>query len=322
MDIFYPLQKFADWLVYNVFNLESTSRLGGSINFFVYDSLKIFLLLFVITIFMSWLRFYLPIEKLRDFLLKHKFYGLDYFLASLFGALTPFCSCSSIPLFIGFVGAGIPLGVTFAFLITSPLINEVAVALFIGIFGVKITIIYVVAGMLVGMVGGYILGKMKGEKYVEEFVFQTQVKTGIEKNKKINKQIIKNIFVEAWCIIKKVALYILLGLAIGAVIHGYIPENFFAIYLERAGFWGVPLAVILGVPMYANAAGVIPIVQALIEKGVPIGTAMAFMMAVVGLSLPEGVMLKKVLQWPLLLSFFGVVTLGIIIIGFLFNIIL
>ena len=322
MDIFYPLQKIADWLVYSIFNLEPISRLGESVNFFVYDSLKIFLLLFIITIFMSWLRFYLPIEKLRDFLTKHKFYGLDYFLASLFGALTPFCSCSSIPLFIGFVGAGIPLGVTFAFLITSPLINEVAVALFIGIFGIKITLVYVVAGMLIGMVGGYILGKIKGEKYVEEFVFQTNVKTGTQENKKINKQIIKSIFIEAWGIIKKVALYILLGLAIGAFIHGYIPENFFAIYLERAGFFGVPLAVILGVPMYANAAGVIPIVQALIEKGVPIGTALAFMMAVVGLSLPEGIMLKKVLKWPLLLSFFGVVTLGIIFIGFLFNIIL
>ncbi len=322
MDFFYPLQKIADWLVYNIFNLKPTSRLGESVNFFVYDSLKIFLLLFVITIFMSWLRFYLPIEKLRDFLLKHKFYGLDYFLASLFGALTPFCSCSSIPLFIGFVGAGIPLGVTFAFLITSPLINEVAVALFIGIFGVKITLIYIAAGMLVGMVGGYILGKMKGEKYVEKFVFQTQVKSGTEKNKKINKKIIENIFRDARCIIQKVALYILLGLAVGAFIHGFVPENFFAVYLERAGFWGVPLAVILGVPMYANAAGVIPIMQALIEKGVPIGTALAFMMAVVGLSLPEGIMLKKVLQWPLLLSFFGVVTLGIIIIGFLFNIIL
>jgi len=296
--------------------------LGTSINFFLYDSLKIFLLLFVITLFMSWLRFYLPIEKLRDFLAKHKFYGLDYFLASLFGALTPFCSCSSIPLFIGFVGAGIPLGVTFAFLITSPLINEVAVALFIGIFGVKITIIYVVAGMLIGMIGGYILGKMKGEKYVEKFVFQTQVKSGIEKNKKINKQIIKNIFREAWSIIQKVALYILLGLVVGAFIHGFIPENFFAIYLEKAGFLGVPLAVILGVPMYVNAAGIIPIVQALIEKGVPIGTALSFMMAVVGLSLPEALMLKRIMKWNLLLKFFGIVTLGIIIIGFLFNIIL
>lgn len=322
MDIFYPLQKIADWLVYNLFNLESTAQLGLALNFFVYDSLKIFLLLLVITVFMSWLRFYLPIERLRDFLTKHKFYGLDYFLASLFGALTPFCSCSSIPLFIGFVGAGIPLGVTFTFLITSPLINEVAVALFIGIFGVKVTLIYIGAGMLIGIVGGYILGKMKGEKYVEEFVFQTHIKKAEQNNKKISKQIIKNIFRDAWSIIQKVALYILLGLALGAFIHGYVPENFFVIYLEKAGFFGVPLAVILGVPMYANAAGVIPIVQVLIEKGIPIGTALAFMMAVVGLSLPEGVMLKKVLKWPLLLSFFGIVTLGIIIIGFLFNIIL
>lgn len=323
MDFFYPLQKLVDWLTYNIFNLEATSRLGSSINFFLYDSLKIFLLLFVIVIFMSVLRFYLPIEKLRDFLAKHKLYGLDYLLAAIFGAITPFCSCSSIPLFIGFVGAGIPLGVTFSFLITSPLVNEVAVALFIGIFGIKVTLLYVLAGILIGVVGGFIMGKLKGEKYIADFIFKTNNQQDVCENKKIfSHKIIKIIWVESWSIIKKVSLYVLLGVGLGALIHGYIPENFFSYYLGRAGFWGVPVAVILGVPMYANAAGVIPIIQALIDKGIPIGTALAFMMAVVGLSAPEALMLKRIMKWNLLLKFFGVVTIGIIIIGFLFNIIL
>ena len=323
MDIFYPFEFFSKWLVYDVINIAN-NHLAESIEFFIYDTFKIFFLIIIVTHFMSLLRYYLPIEKLRDFLTSHKFYGLDYFLATVFGAITPFCSCSSIPLFIGFMQARIPLGVTFAFLITSPLINEIAIGLFIGLFGLKITAIYVLAGILIGMVGGFIIGKLKMEKYVADFVWNIQSQNNIEKNnKKIStKQIIKLVSKEAFEIIKKIALYILIGVGVGAFIHGYIPQGFFEEYLQKAGIWGVPVAVILAVPLYSNASGVIPIIQSLIAKGVPIGTGLAFMMAIVGLSLPEAMILKKVLKWQLLASFFGIVTIGIIIIGYLFNIIL
>lgn len=323
MDIFYPLELFSKWITYDVF-LISNDRLAGSLEFFVYDSLKIFLLIVVITHFMSCLRFYLPIEKLRDFLSTHKMFGLDYFLASIFGSITPFCSCSSIPLFMGFMQARIPLGVTFAFLITSPLINEIAIGLFIGMFGMKITSIYVLSGILIGMIGGFIIGKLKMEKYVADFIWDIKAqKLSKEKAKKTPwKKVLKTISHEAWGITKKIILYVLAGVAVGALIHGYVPEGFFEVYLRTAGYWGVPLAVILAVPLYSNASGVIPIIQSLIAKGVPIGTGLAFMMATVGLSLPEAMILKKVLKWQLLATFFGVVTVGIIIIGYLFNIIL
>lgn len=323
MDIFYPFEYFAKWLTYNLLNITNDA-LGGAVEFFVYDTLKIFFLILIITHFMSLLRHYLPIEKLRDFLVSHKFYGLDYFLATVFGAITPFCSCSSIPLFIGFMQARIPLGVTFSFLITSPLINEVAIGLFIGLFGFKITALYVLAGILIGMIGGFILGKLKMEKYVADFVWKIEVKkqTNEENKKTPIKQIIKIVSKEAFDIVKKIALYILIGVGVGAFIHGYVPQGFFEEYLQKAGVWGVPVAVILAVPLYSNASGVIPIIQSLIAKGVPIGTGLAFMMAVVGLSLPEAMILKKVLKWQLLASFFGIVTIGIILIGYLFNIII
>lgn len=327
MDIFYPLEALANWLTFSVFAIEQGSHLGMSVQFFLYDTLKIFTLMLVITHFMSALRYYLPIEKLRDFLTSRNLYGLDYFLATVFGSITPFCSCSSIPLFIGFLEARIPLGVTFAFMITSPLINEVAIALFLGIFGWKITFLYIAAGILIGMVGGFILGKLNMEKYVEEFVWKVksqkknQSEIEREKGRKKILKIFPEISREAFDIIKKIALYILVGVGVGAFIHGYVPEGFFGKYLESAGPWGVPLATILAVPMYANASGVIPIIQSLIAKGVPLGTALAFMMAVVGLSLPEALILKKVLKWPLLATFFGIVTFGIILIGYVFNVI-
>ncbi len=320
MDIFYPFEYFSKWLTYDLFSLTN-SALAGALEFFVYDTLKIFFLILIITHLMSLLRYYLPIEKLRGFLVSHKFYGLDYFLATIFGAVTPFCSCSSIPLFIGFMQARIPLGVTFSFLITSPLINEVAIGLFIGLFGLKITVIYILAGIVIGMLGGFILGKLKMEKYVADFVWNIKTQKDVEKeSKKLPVgQVFKIVSKEAFGIIKKIALYILIGVAVGAFIHGYVPQGFFEVYLQKAGLWGVPLAVILAVPLYSNASGVIPIIQSLIAKGVPIGTGLAFMMAVVGLSLPEAMILKKVLKWQLLASFFGIVTIGIIIIGYLFN---
>lgn len=319
MEILRPFEFFAHWLTYDLFNITNKT-LAGTIDFFVHDTLKIFFLIFVITHFTSLLRYYLPIEKLRDFLISHKFYGLDYFLATIFGAITPFCSCSSIPLFIGFMQARIPLGVTFSFLITSPLINEVAIGLFIGLFGLKITIQYVLAGILIGIVGGFILGKLKMEKYVADFVWNIQPKHKQQKNKQLPiKLIAKTTSKEALDIVQKIAPYIIIGVGAGAIIHGYVPQGFFEGFLQSAGLWGVPIAVMLAVPLYSNASGAIPIIQSLIAKGIPLGTGLAFMMAIVGLSLPEAMILKKVLKWQLLVSFFGIVTLGIILIGYVFN---
>jgi len=308
MDIFYPFSAIATWLVEDVFRITNTT-LAGSVHFFVYDTLKIFFLIIIITHIMSLLRYYLPIEKLRDFLISHKLYGLEYLLATIFGAITPF------------VQARIPLGITFAFLITSPLNNEVAIGLFIGLFGLHITLLYIAAGIAIGVLGGWILGKMNMEKYVAEFVWKLPEQKGntIAKITLPKKEIARIVSKEAMDITKKIALYILAGVGIGAFIHGYVPQEFFETYLQKAGIWGVPLAVILAVPLYSNASGVIPIIQSLIAKGVPIGTGLAFMMAVVGLSLPEALILKKVLKWQLLASFFGIVTVGIIMIGYLFN---
>jgi hypothetical protein len=320
-NFFYPLKILADWLTFSLFNIEPGSHLGDSVQFFIYDILKIFVLMLVVTHFMSILRYYLPAQKIRNFLTKRKLYGLDYFLATVFGAITPFCSCSSIPLFIGFLEVQIPLGVTFAFMITSPLINEVAIALMLGVFGWQVTLLYVLAGILIGMVGGFILGKLKMERYVAEFVWkgQTQKAKQSNKEKKPLKAIFPQISKQAFKIIKKIAPYLLVGVGVGALIHGYVPEGFFEKHLENAGFLGVPLATLLAVPMYANASGVIPIVQSLVAKGFPIGTALAFMMAVVGLSFPEALILKKVLKWQLLAAFFGIVTVGIMGIGYFLN---
>ena len=323
MDIFYPFEWLANYITFNTFSLEAGSHLANSIQFFFYDSFKIIALILVITHFMSLLRYYLPIEKLRDFLTKHKFYGFDYFLATIFGAITPFCSCSSIPLFIGFIEARIPLGVTFAFLITSPLINEVALALFVGMFGLKITIFYVLAGISVGMIGGFIIGKLQLEKYVEDFVWKVKSQKSEIENKKVSfSKVLKIISGEALGITKKIILYVLVGVGLGAFIHGFVPQGFFEKYLQKAGWFGVPLAVVLAVPLYSNASGVIPIIESLVNKGVPIGTALALMMAIVGISLPEALILKKVMKWQLLVIFFGIVTMGIIAIGYLFNIFL
>jgi uncharacterized membrane protein YraQ (UPF0718 family) len=320
MDIFYFFQFIADWLVYSVFNIEKSSHLGTSLNFFVYDSLKIIFLLLVINYFMAIVRYYLPIERLRDFLASRNWYGLDYFLASGFGTITPFCSCSSIPLFIGFLEAGIPLGVTLSFLITSPLVNQVAVVLFAGLFGWKITIWYVASAMFLGMAGGFILGKLKLEKQVADYVWHIKSqKNNVLKNKEPIKKLLIIFWQEGFLLTKKIIPYVLVGIAIGSLIHGYVPANFFQKYITAENLFAVPIATIVAVPMYANAVGVIPIMQSLVEKGIPIGTAMAFMMAVVGLSLPAALILKRVMKLKLLIYFFGVTTVNIIIIGYLFN---
>jgi len=320
MDIFYPLQLFADWLSYSVFNLSSEAHLGTAVNFFIYDSLKILILLLIINYFMAVIRHYLPIEKLRDFLASRKWYGLDYFLAAIFGTITPFCSCSSIPLFIGFLEAGIPLGVTLSFLITSPLVNQVAVVLFAGLFGWKVTILYVISAILLGVIGGFILSKLKLEKHVADYVWNIKSKKiDIQNGKEKFSVLIRKFWHEGLDLTKKITPYVLLGIAVGAAIHGFIPTGFFEKYITAENLFAVPIATLVAVPMYANAVGVIPIMQSLVEKGIPLGTAMAFMMAVVGLSFPEALILKRVMKIKLLIYFFGITTLNIIIIGYLFN---
>lgn len=321
------IQSFADWLVYGIFGMSPDSHWGSAVNFFFYDSIKITLLLFLISAAMGVINAYFPIDRLRQYLTSRKFYGLEYLLASLFGAITPFCSCSSIPLFIGFVKGGIPLGVTFAYLITSPLVNEVAVAMFAGSFGWEVTGIYIAGGILMGMLGGWILGKMKLDRLLTPWVRQIQSQSEKESNEWEAEKLpfakrLPSILRDAFGIVKGVFLYILAGIAIGAGIHGFVPDEFFAQWMGRDCWYAVPLSVILAVPMYANAAGIVPIVQVFVAKGIPIGTAIAFMMAVVGLSLPEATLLKKVMTWKLIGIFFGVVTAIIILLGYLYNLIL
>ncbi len=318
------IQRFADWLVYGIFGLDAATSLGIAVNFFFYDSIKIIILLFVISFVMGIINAYFPVERLRNYLTTHKLYGLDYFLAALFGGITPFCSCSSVPLFIGFVKGGIPLGVTFSFLIASPLVSEVAVAMFLGTFGIKATLIYIISGTLLGMIGGFVLGKMKLESYLSDWVKDAQKQSTAQSEIWENEKTpflkrLPDITKESWGIVRGVLIYIFIGIGIGAFMHGYVPEGFFEQYLSADKWWSVPVAVILAAPVYANAAGVVPIVEVFVAKGIPLGTAIVFMMSVIGLSIPEATMLKKVMTWKLIGIFFAVVTFFIIISGYLFN---
>ena len=265
------LQNLADWLVYGVFGLEESSRLGIAVNFFFYDTIKILILLMLITSLMGLVNAYFPIDRLRDFLQRRKLYGLENLMASFFGAITPFCSCSSVPLFIGFVQGGIPLGVTFSFLITSPLVNEIALAMFVGLFGLKFTLIYAGSGILLGTIGGMILGRMGLEKYLSEWV-QNLIKAKSEGTSDYQAEDIpfssrlNLVLKEAWDIVKSILIYVVIGIAIGAAMHGYVPENFFAQYLGSGQWWTVPLSVIVAVPLYSNAAGIIPVIQPCLKK--------------------------------------------------------
>ena len=321
------IQQFADWLIYSLIGLDSASRFGSALNFFVYDSIKILLLLFLISAIMGVINAYLPIDKLRNYLQTHKMFGLQYLLAAVFGAITPFCSCSSIPLFIGFVKGGIPLGVTFSFLITSPLVNEVAVAMFLGTFGLRVTLIYVVSGIILGIVGGVVLGRFRLERWLSPWVLELQRQSMAETEQWENEKVsfwkrLPDILKDSWGIVKGVLIYVFIGIGVGAAMHGYVPEGFFQEHLSGGHWWEVPLAVVLAVPMYSNAAGVIPVIEVFVQKGVALGTSIAFMMAVVGLSLPEATMLKKAMTWKLIAVFFGTVTLFIILSGWLFNVFL
>jgi uncharacterized protein len=322
--LYYFLQPIADFLVYDFAGLKHETHLAESIHFFIYDTVKILILLFLISSLMGVVNAYFPVERLRIYLATKNLYGLQYLFASFFGAVTPFCSCSSIPLFIGFVNGGIPLGVTFAFLMTSPLVNEVAIALFLGLFGMKTTLIYAVSGILLGTIGGFLLGKLKLDRFLSDWVRQIQAGSQqasqqweSEKTPFVDR--LPHIIREGWDIVRKVLIYVLIGIAIGAAMHGYVPENFFTGYLSADKWYAVPLAVILAVPMYANAAGIVPVIQVFVAKGVPLGTALAFMMAVVGLSLPEATLLKKVMKWKLIGIFFVTITVFIILLGYLFN---
>lgn len=321
------IQRFADLVTYRLLGLDAADGWGSALNFFIYDTLKIILLLFLISIVMGAVNACMPVERLRHSLVSHRLYGLQYLLASLFGAVTPFCSCSSIPLFIGFVKGGIPLGVTFSFLITSPLVNEVAVAMFLGAFGVRTTVIYVTSGIILGTVGGFVLGRLRLERLLSPWVLQLQKDSaaGSTVPGKAATPLLRRlpaIVREAAGIVRGVLPYIIAGIGIGAAMHGFVPEEFFSGFMGTDRWYAVPLAVICSVPMYANAAGIVPVVQVFVAKGIPLGTAIAFMMGVVGLSLPEAMLLKKVMTWRLIAIFFGVVTAFIIVSGYIFNIIL
>ncbi|MDB4297358.1 permease [Flavobacteriaceae bacterium] len=321
------VQNSADWFVFEVLNLSKEQHLAEALNFFIYDSIKILILLFLVIFFMGIVNSYFPIDKVKNYLSRNKLYGLEYLMASLFGVVTPFCSCSSVPLFIGFVRGGIPLGVTFAFLITSPLVNEVAIGLFIGLFGLKTTVIYIISGVLLGTISGIILQKLKLETFLTPWVKKV-LKTAQKDqdafiaDKQTLQQRLPIIWAEVLKIIKGIVPYVLVGIAIGGLMHGYIPEGFFEQYMDKDNLFAVPVATILAVPMYSNASGILPVVQVLVAKGIPLGTAIAFMMGVVGLSLPEAMLLKKVMTLKLIAIFFSIVTLCIIISGYLFNIIL
>lgn len=314
-------------ILYNWLGFDPSSKLIIAVDFFFYDTIKILILLYLVSMFMNFVNTYLPIEKIRDFLNNKNLFGLQYFFASFFGAVTPFCSCSSVPLFIGFVKGGIPLGVTFAFLVTSPLVNEIAVAMFLGIFGFKVTTIYVISGIFLGMVAGVLLGKLNQEKYLADWVKEMLKNSTARREIPISDNMtfgerIMNASRESFMIVKGIIWYVLIGIGVGAAIHGYVPDYFFVQYISKNNLLAVPLAVISGIPLYSNAAGVIPIMQVLVSKGVPIGTALAFMMAVVGISLPEAMLLKKIMKMRLLVTFFSVVGFCIILLGYFFNFIL
>ena len=297
--------------------------LKAALTFFIYDTIKIGILLVFINYLMAITRYYFPTNKVRDLLTRRRWFGLDYLFAALLGVVTPFCSCSSIPLFIGFLSAGIPLGVTFAFLIASPLVNESSLILFPALFGFKTTIIYNIAGIILAVIGGMIIQKMHLEKYVNQDLLKYKSRTDVEAEnggEKIKfKKLIAYWWTDGFKITKSIFPYVILGVGIGAIIHGFIPANFFEKYLLIKSWWTVPIATIIGVPLYANSVSVLPIIQALIGKGIPLGTALAFMTATVALSLPEALILKKAMKWQLLATFFGITTIGIMLIGYLFN---
>lgn len=316
--IYLNIQKFSEWLIYDLFLLEKNNRLTEALRFFVYEFPKVILLLILIVFFVGIIRSFFTPERTRKSL-EGKSLFTGNILASLLGVVTPFCSCSAIPLFLGFVETGIPLGVTFSFLIAAPMINEVAVILLFGMFGWKVATIYVFTGLFIAIFSGWVIGKLKLEKWVADWVYNTRFGKN-ETDEKIDFYgRIKYGYNAVKEIISKVWIYIAIGIAVGAFFHGYIPEDFLASIMGKSAWYSVPIAVLIGIPLYSNAAGIIPIISVLIEKGASLGTALAFMMAVIGLSLPEMIILKKVLKIQLIITFICIVGIGILLIGYLFN---
>ena len=315
------MQLFADWLTYSAFGIARETLLASAVNFFIYDTVKIFILLAVIIFAVSLIRSYLPPEKIRTILSRKNNYTGNI-IASLLGIITPFCSCSAIPLFLGFIQAGVPLGATFSFLVASPMINEVALVLLLGMFGWKIALIYIVSGLFIAILSGMIIGRMKVENLVEAFVYQNTINGSVNLPGVSRKE--RAIYAKDYTldILRKVWPYILIGIGLGAWIHGYVPADFLAKYAGVDKWYAVFLAVVVGIPLYSNAAGIIPLVGALTEKGVAMGTTLAFMMSVTALSLPEFMILKKVMKTKLIMIFAMIVGIGIIFMGYLFNAIL
>ncbi|MBL0059400.1 MAG: permease [Elusimicrobia bacterium] len=314
------LKTIVAHLTFGWMGLERGTPLGEAVHFFLYDSVKIVFLLTVIVFVVAVLRSYFSPARTRA-LLAHRRQYVGNVLAALLGIVTPFCSCSAVPLFIGFVESGVPLGVTFSFLVSSPMVNEVALILLWGLFGAKVALLYVGTGVFVAILSGIVIGQLKMERYVQDYVYQ--IKVGAVGLTSLSfRQRFTDARFYTWDLLKKISPYVLAGVGVGAFIHGYAPADFLAVHAGRDNPFAVPLAVVVGVPLYSNAAGMIPVVQALMGKGLPIGTALAFMMAVTALSFPEAVILKKVLKMRLLLTFFGIVALAIVGVGYLFNAVL
>lgn len=307
---------FANFVVYDLVGLEVENNMSTALHFFIYDTLKILFLIFIVVSVITLISTFLPTESIKNRLSKARF-GIGNLLAALFGAMTPFCSCSSIPIFIGFIKARIPLGIAFSFLITSPLVNEVAFVIMGGLFGWKLAILYAVSGITLGVIGGLILGSMNMEKHI------ILEKNGEGADAKVFPKLLKEKFVFAFKqggrTLKKLMPYVIGGLAIGALIHGYLPAEFFMKYLGGYKFLSVPIAALVGVPIYAGCSTIAPLIFGITANGVPLGTSLALMMSIAGLSLPEAIILKRVMKLKLLAIFFGLVTVGIIIIGLLFN---
>ncbi|HEX9333175.1 MAG TPA: permease [Anaerolineales bacterium] len=315
------IQPIANWISYSAIGLAKDSRLGESLAFFLYDVPKILLLLSGMAFLISIIRTFFSPERTRA-LLGGKREGVGNVLAAMLGIVTPFCSCSAVPLFIGFVETGIPLGVTFSFLIAAPTINEVAIILLFGMFGWKVAGLYVASGLVVAIIAGFIIGRLHMEKHVADFVWKIHRTVNVDEEKLTWSDRVERAWGSVKEIVGKVWLYVIIGIAIGAGIHGYVPADALASILGEKAWWSVPAAVLIGIPLYSNAAGIVPIVGTLIEKGASVGTALAFMMSVIGLSLPESVILKRVLKMPLLVTFFAVIAVAIIFTGYLFNAIL
>ncbi|MDM8159495.1 permease [Labilibaculum sp. K2S] len=313
------LQNISDFLIDTVFQMQKGTHLTETLRFFIFEVPKVLLLLVLIIFGVGIIRSYFSPEKTRNALAgKSTFMG--NILAALLGVLTPFCSCSAIPLFLGFVEAGVPLGVTFSFLIAAPMVNEIALIMLVGLFGWKTAIIYTLTGLLIAIFAGYLIGVLKLEKYVQAWVFDVKTgQAGEDETKMSFSGRIKVGYDTVKEIVGKIWFYIVIGVAIGAAAHGYVPEDYMAALMGKSAWYSVPLSILIGIPMYSNAAGIIPIVSVLIEKGASLGTSLAFMMSVIGLSLPEIIILKKVLKMPLILAFVGIVAAGILCVGFIFN---